>query len=344
VSAKLVFCTAVDVSYLPRALVLHHSLKRTGADFRLRIVCMDEPSRAIIEQLDHPEVIPFSVAELESRDPALLEVKPSRSLLEYCWTAKATLCLDTFEEEPGSDLVTYVDADHAFLSDPAPIWEELGEGSVLVVPHRSPAAERGHFNAGFIVFRRDAHAQAVLGWWRERCLEWCYDRLEDGRPWGDQGYLDEWPRRFDGVHVLEHPGGGLAPWNAFRHRLEERDGAVLVDGREVVFYHFQSLRPYRAGPPARLLAGLTRAYRVTPGREPLVWWVYPGYDISAAEVELLWSPYVRELGQAITEIRAVDSTYDAGLGEIGPADTARELVRRSVGRGRRLVGRALPER
>jgi len=80
-----------------------------------------------------------------------------------------------------------------------------------------------------------------LHWWRSRCLEWCYDRAEDGR-FADQKYLDDWPTRFPGVVVLQHKGAGLAPWNVANYCLRLDKGQVMVDSQHLVFFHFQGLK------------------------------------------------------------------------------------------------------
>ena len=75
-----------------------------------------------------------------------------------------------------------------------------------------------------------------MRWWQERCLEWCFDRCEDGK-FGDQKYLDDWPVRFvDEVHVIQQTEKTLAPWNAeyFEKKLSGRLAPV--------FYHFQAFR------------------------------------------------------------------------------------------------------
>src|SRR5437588_187943 len=76
------------------------------------------------------------------------------------------------------------------------------------------------------------------------------DRYEDGKL-GDQKYLDDWPQRFDGVSVLEHVGGGVAPWNVTNYTVHERGGRPWVDDVPVIFFHFHSLDLFR--PAARHL-------------------------------------------------------------------------------------------
>jgi hypothetical protein len=99
----------------------------------------------------------------------------------------------------------------------------------------------GVYNVGLVAFRRTPDGLTALRWWRERCLEWCFDRIEAHR-YGDQKYLDDWPERFAGVAVLEHRGGGAGPWNVGSHRVHLRAGVVFVDAAPLLFYHFSLLR------------------------------------------------------------------------------------------------------
>ena len=74
----------------------------------------------------------------------------------------------------------------------AAIHDALNDRSVLIVEHRFPQgqgdpASYGTYNVGILGFRNDAAGRACLQWWRERCLEWCYDRVEAGK-YADQKY------------------------------------------------------------------------------------------------------------------------------------------------------------
>src|ERR1051325_9889605 len=93
--------------------------------------------------------------------------------------------------------------------------------------HRS-REKFGIYNVGWVSFRNDARGRLVLRWWRERCVDWCFDVVEDAR-FGDQKYLDDWPQRFEGVHVVQHQGANLAAWNVANHLVTERDGVLFVD-------------------------------------------------------------------------------------------------------------------
>src|SRR6478736_3362800 len=225
------FCTLFDINYLPRGLVLYRSLERHCTDFRLRVFCMDSSTKEILDRLELPRLTAIGLDELEAHDRELLAVKPTRTQVEYCWTATPVVCAYALETEPGLEAITYLDADLMFFRDPEPIWHELGDDSVLIVPHRyapqwEPHEETsGTYNVEFMTFRRDERGLEALHWWRDRCLEWCFFRFEDGKM-GDQKYLDDWPERFAGVHVLEHPGAGLAPWNVSQYALAEQGGGV----------------------------------------------------------------------------------------------------------------------
>ena len=330
------FCTLFDINYLPRGLVLYRSLARTCASFRLWIFCMDSRAEAALRRLDLPSVTIVPLTQLERHDLALLGTKGDRTQVEYCWTATPAVCRFVLETEPGVDEVTYLDADLRFFSDPQPLFDELGDDAVLIVPHRYAPEYRhkevtsGTFNVEWLTFRRDSDGLSALHWWHERCIEWCYFRWEDGKL-GDQKYLDDFPRLFSRVHVLQHLGGGLAPWNVANHELTERAGQVLVDGEPLVFYHHHSLRLFRRTVTARLAV---TSGRLRPGVPPVPLDWTTNYPVGDAELRLVWQPYLRELGEACRTVGGV-----VGVEEY----PVRELARRLAGLGRRAVRQARQE-
>lgn len=240
------FCTYFDQNYLPRGLALYHSLARYAQPFMLYVLCMDEGAYDLLSKLDLAYLTPISLEDFERGDEALLEAKTNRSLIEYYFTCTPSLPLYILNHFPNVDLITYLDADLYFFADPAPIYDELGEQSILIVGHRFPEELRdrekyGIYNVSFLTFRNNVHGRECLDWWRERCLEWCYDRLEETR-FADQKYLDDWPIRFQQVVVLKHKGAGLAPWNIAAYSIREDKGSVLVDSASLIFYHFHHLK------------------------------------------------------------------------------------------------------
>ncbi|MCS7039631.1 MAG: hypothetical protein NZP34_08510 [Caldilineales bacterium] len=242
------FCTYFDRHYLTRGLALYESLRRHCArPFTLWILCFDDETYAVLSRLNLPSVRLIAQAEFEAGDDALAAVKTARSRVEYYWTCTPSLPLYVLAHNPEVNLITYLDADLYFYGDPAPIYDELSDGSILIVEHRyapeyvSLAATSGIYNVGWMSFRRDVRGLACLSWWRERCLEWCYAHYEDGK-FGDQKYLDDWPQRFAGVVVLQHKGAGLAPWNLSQYRLTWCNGRLAVDGQPLIFFHFHNFR------------------------------------------------------------------------------------------------------
>jgi hypothetical protein len=307
------FCTLFDGNYLFKAVAMARSLERHAPDHRLTCFCFDDDAKRIVDALGLPRVETVALSELETHDRELLSTKGDRSPVEYCWTATPALPLYMFARRPELDEVTYLDADLLFFSDPEPLFAEMGDASVLITPHRfapeyAHHAASGIYNVQFLTFRRDAHGTEALQWWHDRCIEWCYNRLEDGKL-GDQKYLDDWPERFCGVHVLEHKGGGLAPWNITQYDVRSRRRRVLVDDDELVFFHYHRVKLVEGGKHQ---------------------WQPPGYFISAENRQLIYKPYDAALDAAVREVRSVVPGYTRG---IEPAPTLRE-------RGRDLYLRA----
>lgn len=290
----LYFCTLFDSHYLSRGLVMYQSLKKCCPAFHLYVFAFDKKCEEILKQVNADDLTVISLDEFE--DPALLEVKPTRSRAEYCWTCSSSTilyCLRRF----GLPHCTYIDADLYFYNDPAVLVAEMGENSVLITEHRyslqyEKAVKAGKYCVQFITFKNDHYGLNVLQWWRERCIEWCYARHEDGK-FGDQKYLDDWTTRFEKVWVLRHLGGGLAAWNIQQYAVECRDGHLecteIKTGKKFspVFYHFHYLRFYNHG-------------SIELGRR----------ELSREVLSLFYKPYIRELMAAKSTIQSQDHSFD----------------------------------
>jgi hypothetical protein len=131
------------------------------------------------------------------------------------------------------------------------LFDEMDDNSILITPHRyTPRYDQrdktGIYCVQFVVIKNNTNGIIALKWWRDVCLEWCYSRFEDGK-FGDQKYLDDWPTRFEGVHVLKHLGGGVAPWNMQQYAFKLEKGKLIgqtLKNREkfeIIFFHFHSL-------------------------------------------------------------------------------------------------------
>lgn len=231
---------------MAQGLALWRSLARHDPAAGLWVLALDDETTEVLRKLQDVRLKVVALAELLAADPDLAAVQAGRPRAEFIFTLTPCLLRHLLDAHPEIDLLTYLDADLYFFSDPAPIPRELGRGSVLVAAHRYPpwqddAARYGRFNVGVLVFRADPRARACLDWWRARCLETCALTV-DGTHYGDQKYLDEWPPRFAGVVELKHPGVNVAPWNWAGSRFELHGGVVGVDGCPLIVFHFAQFR------------------------------------------------------------------------------------------------------
>ncbi|HVY75129.1 MAG TPA: hypothetical protein VG890_09880 [Puia sp.] len=243
------FCTLFDSNYLTRGLALSESLTRVCPTHHLYVIAFDDNCFETLHSARLPNLTPVSLKEFE--DEKLLAVKPQRSIAEYCWTCTSSVILYCIEKYQLPSC-TYIDADMIFYHDPQVLFDEMTGYSVGITGHRytkdyDVSATHGKYCVQFVYFKNDENGLRALRWWRDRCLEWCYARLEDGK-FGDQKYLDDWTERFPGVHVVQNPGAGLAPWNIQQYETWEKEGSPVVRCKEdrkeypAIFFHFHGLK------------------------------------------------------------------------------------------------------
>lgn len=286
------FCTLFNYNYLARGLAMYESLERVCESFHLYVFAFDDACYTFLSENPRPNLTVISLNQFEYA--ALLSIKSTRSMAEYCWTSTPftiLFCLENYALES----CTYLDADMIFYQDPTPLITEMGEKSVLISEHRYPKLYDQSWYSGiycvqFMCFKNTEAGLTVLNWWKDKCIDWCYSYLDKGR-FGDQKYLDDWPSRFESVHVMQHPGGGVAPWNLERYDFQQTNAGLQLrfrgrnDWQPLIFFHFHGVRFFTDN--TVMLAG-------------------PLYPISIMIKDLIYFPYVQLLMQiekTVTELR-----------------------------------------
>lgn len=282
------YCTLFDSNYLTRGLAMYESLRKHSDSFHLYIFAFDDRSYKLLNKLDLKFTTIISLKEFEDDD--LLKVKPTRTTAEYCWTCTPSVikyCIEKYNLES----CTYLDADLYFYSDPSILIEEMEKEkrSVLITEHRytpeyDQSATSGIYCVQFMTFKNDKNGLTVLNWWRNACLDWCYARFEDGK-FGDQKYLDDWPQRFEGIHILQNPGGGVAPWNVQQYDI--RNKKFKGNDFELIFYHFHNLKFLENG-------------KIDLGT----------YKLNSDVIEMIYFPYIRHLDSILKTLKNLGENYD----------------------------------
>lgn len=287
------FCTYFDKNYAAKGITLYYSLLAVCEDFVLWVLCLDNEIYSLLRKMALNKINLIRLEEIE--DEPLLKAKNNRSILEYYFTVTPSLPLYILKRQPLIDMITYVDADIFFFSDPAPIFKEFGNKSIMITEHHYAKSSKkvekwnkkwGKYNVQFVTFRNDANAKECLEWWRARCNEWCYCRHEVNL-WADQKYLDSWPERFKGVHVLEHKGGGLALWNIGNYNINKHHHKIYVDEDDLIFYHFHQF------------AILNKNRFILTS----------GFKLAGNHVKIIYEPYIRKIKKTIDVISKVDPDF-----------------------------------
>ena len=282
---------------MSRGIAMYQSLIATESNFHLYIFAFDDFTATTLQTMQLDKVTVITLAEFE--DEELLRVKPTRSRGEYCWTCTSSTiwyCLHTFNLPN----CTYLDADLFFYQSPRVLIDEMpADKHVMITEHRytyyyDQSTVSGKYCVQFMYFDQHISSQQVLQHWRNQCLEWCYNRIEDGK-FGDQKYLDTWTQDFDCVHELQHLGGGLAPWNIQQYHFQLSKQHRLIGTTkasqktfEAIFYHFHGLKFYD-----------NDKFIYAPNT----------YRINHSIQQLFYQPYITALHQAQSLISKAQPTF-----------------------------------
>ena len=251
-----------DGKFLLRGLALYKSLQDTSGDFILYNLCMDDEIYNNLSKLNLPKLKLIRISDIEDVD--LLRVKKERNIREYSTTCKSAFVLYLIETYKYINTIAWVDADLYFFQSIQEAFDEMGDSSVALTEHNFSPNLKGQeitnclYNTGFIIFRNDMIGIKVLRWWKDRCIEWCFDRYENGK-FGEQLYLQDWPKRFENVRVIERLGINLAYWNIERFRVNKKNSEIVITDKEsgnkngLVFYHYSGTEIYKVFGRAKIV-------------------------------------------------------------------------------------------
>jgi hypothetical protein len=244
VSRRRAYFTYFDSRYLLRGLALIASLREVGDRSPVIVVALDEDVERFFKAVPVTGTTLMTLPELECADPDLLTIRSGRSRVEYYFTLTSAIANFIMMSVPESSdqWLCYLDADLLFFSSPDGVFVEHVDANILITPHGfSPnlmhLSEYGKFNVGFMAWRTNPVGRQCVSDYRNRCIEWCFDRVEDGK-FADQKYLDTWPLDYAGVVELSGVPINVSYWNIGSFALTSEVDVLLLNEKKLIAWHF----------------------------------------------------------------------------------------------------------
>ena len=296
-------CSVVSRQYILRLLALYDSLsKYDEGSFHMWICAVDNEAYDLLKELNLENATVVHADEVA--EDFLKDIKIGRSLKEYCWTLKS-IFVEYLLNNYKIKLVLYCDADLFFFTSIEHIFHEWGSHSFYLGRQRSSEMmehNAGYYQAGLLGFKNDYYGKKILTWWKEKCINWCYDDYDyELARWGDQKYLDRVPEFFENIKVSENLGINSAPWNLILNNksyiVTHDDINVCINNYILCSYHFGSMNIYDA--------------------ENFDLWTSSPVKINKEILEYIYNPYIISIKQVTKKLMDVgidvDKLYDGGI-------------------------------
>ena len=235
------------------------SLIKCSQDSKIYVLALDKETEKIINDYQFHNVI---VIKLSDFIDSALSLKKERTNTEFCWSCSANLIRYIFQQYH-EEYCTYIDADMYFYSDPSCLIDEMIESKkcVQIMEHRFTPDRYGkkclknfgRFCVEFNTFCNVEKSNEVLEDWVKKVNQCCMETA-DGTVFGDQKYLDDWPKQFDCVNICTNIFAGVAPWNVGQYCMVKQENNVPivkhkrgVISEPLIFYHFHGIEEHEDG-------------------------------------------------------------------------------------------------
>lgn len=237
-------CSIVSNEYLVRVIALYNSLIKYQENFNLWICAIDKEAYEALLELDLKNVTVISLEEVNIS----INIEANHNKREYCWVLKSVFAHYLLNKRKLAR-VLYCDTDMYFFGPIKHIIDEWSQSSFYVTTQRADMYTEhinGQYQAGLLGFKNDSYGREILEWWRNRCINWCFDshdtKLES---WGDQKYLDKIPIFFENIKVSNNLGINAAPWNLIQnnsnYNIAGNKDQVFINNCLLCCYHFGSM-------------------------------------------------------------------------------------------------------
>jgi hypothetical protein len=244
-------CTIVARNYLAYARVLAESFLAQDPAGECVVLVIDDVRAEVGDAKE-----PFTVLRPSELDIERFEgMAAMYDVTELATAVKPWLLQHLLANGDGAP-IAYFDPDIRFYAPVDEIERLAIEHKLVLIPHiTAPIPDDGKqpgeldlmasgtYNLGFVAMAPGARTRELLEWWQKRLR---YDCVIDHALgyFVDQRWFDLVPNTFAGTAVLRDPGMNVAYWNLHERTItQDSDGAWLVNGAPLRFFHFSGFDP-----------------------------------------------------------------------------------------------------
>lgn len=281
-----IFCTYFDKNFLAQGISLIESMENNvNFNFLLYILCLDNYTYNILEKLNLKKVVLLKEDELLNFEPRLKIAKKNRPIIEYYYCFTANLIRYLFETKD-CESVTYLDSDVYFF-DSLNDLNDFNKYDIIIIRHLTDDKkenQNGKYNVCLNYFKKSSEAKKCLEWWSDKTLQ--STKLSKDI-WGDQKYLDEFPKLFKNIKEIIPKTICLAPWNLNDYEITLNNGKIVVNNENLIIYHFARLIIVNEN----LFIPIKRIY------------------MTNKLANIIYKPYCMSLSRSIKRIKSIDKKY-----------------------------------
>lgn len=241
--AEFAVLAVSDKNYLSRCAAM---LESANCGQNATVLALDDSADAL--SVHFPGIRIVRVQAFLERNPRVARSIEGRSSVEQIFSVGPSALLSIAADVSSGGWLVYADSDLFFLGSMQDYLNKFSDANVVITPHRHYVwnkwrlAKFGEFNVGLVAFKNNEEGLQALRFWSESCLDWCYDKAEDGK-YADQKYLEQFSSVASGVYVDNSLGSNLAPWNSFLKGISvTKFGEVFVRRDKLIYFHAQGLK------------------------------------------------------------------------------------------------------